>query len=126
MQTDARTKSFSISAEKCLLAYDWPGNVRELKNIIEQILVLKGYKDIIDSNDLPEDIRNYKINGISGEPSFVEQVGAFERRLIIDAMEKFSWNRSKAAKYLKISRRMVSYKIEKYEIRKNKQQDSDS
>lgn len=120
VQTGARTKSFSISAEKCLLVYEWPGNVRELKNVIERILVLKGNKDIIDINDLPEDIRNYGISRMSEKCSFVEQVEAFEKRLIVDAMEKSSWNRSKAAQYLKISRRMLSYKIEKYEIRKNK------
>ncbi len=124
-QTGARTKSFSSAAEKCLLDYDWPGNVRELKNVIERILVLKGNKDIIDVCDLPEDIRGSEKSRIPEKGSFVEQVAEFEKRLIVDAMEKFAWNKSKAAQYLKISRRILSYKIEKYEIRKNKQQDSD-
>ena len=125
VQMSIKTKSFSSSAEKCLLAYDWPGNIRELKNVVERILVLKGNKDIINIHDLPEDIRSSGMPGVSENGSFIDKVIAFERQLIIDAMEKSGWNRSKAAQYLKISRRMLSYKIEKYEIRKDKQQSID-
>lgn len=101
------------------------GNIRELKNVVERILVLKGNKDIINIHDLPEDIRSSGMPGVSENGSFIDKVIAFERQLIIDAMEKSGWNRSKAAQYLKISRRMLSYKIEKYEIRKDKQQSID-
>lgn len=125
VQMGIKTKFFSPSAEKCLLAYDWPGNIRELKNVVERILVLKGNKDIINIYDLPEDIRSSGMPGVSENGSFIDKVIAFERQLIIDAMEKSGWNRSKAAQYLKISRRMLSYKIEKYEIRKDKQQSID-
>ncbi|MGC8805571.1 MAG: helix-turn-helix domain-containing protein, partial [Candidatus Ratteibacteria bacterium] len=115
-QTGSRAKMFSPEAEQCLLNYDWPGNIRELKNVIERILVLRGNKDIINVEDLPEEFRAVQsIN--SADISFEERVREFEKGLILDALKKFSWNKSKAAEYLKMSRRVLNYKVGKYGIR---------
>lgn len=42
----AKSKSFSESATKALLAYDWPGNVRELENVVERAVIISGTKKI--------------------------------------------------------------------------------
>jgi len=111
---------FSPEAEQCLLNYDWPGNIREVKNVIERILVLRGNKDIINVEDLPEEFRAVQ-SGNSTDASFEERVREFEKGLILDALKKFSWNKSKAAEYLKMSRRVLNYKVEKYGIRQNQE-----
>jgi len=126
-QMSSRVKAFSPEVERCFVQYDWPGNVRELKNIIERILVLKGNKDIIDIEDLPEDIKQFSVRDVSGDSdSFFAKVEAFEKSLIIDALEKFSWNKSKAAEFLKMSRRILSYKVEKYGLKRKEKENSDS
>ncbi|MCM8815028.1 MAG: sigma-54 dependent transcriptional regulator [Candidatus Omnitrophica bacterium] len=118
-QMGSRTKAFSPEAEKLLFSYDWPGNIRELKNMVERILVLKGSKDIIDVDDLPEELKIRKEELIDqANIPFEEKVKEFEKRLILETLEKFFWNKSKAAEYLKMSRRMLSYKVEKYGIEK--------
>jgi len=122
-QTGARAKMFSSEAEQCLLNYDWPGNVREVKNVIERILVLRGNKDIINIEDLPEELRVVR-SGNSEDASFEERVIEFEKRLILEALKKFSWNKSKAAEYLRMSRRVLNYKVEKYGIRERQEKNS--
>lgn len=116
-QMSTKTKGFTPEAEESLISYPWPGNVRELKNVVERLLVLKGNKDIIDIDDLPEDIRLIKkISYQSDDRPFEEKVREFEKELIIKTLEKCSWNKSKAAESLKMSRRVLIYKVNKYGI----------
>ncbi|MCM8815934.1 MAG: sigma-54 dependent transcriptional regulator [Candidatus Omnitrophica bacterium] len=116
-QMDVKTKSFSPEAEKILVSYDWPGNVRELKNIVERVLVLKGNKDIINADDLPEDLKQTCVETFEDDKPFEEKVAEFEKRLILETLNKFNWNKSKAAEHLRMSRRVLGYKVEKYGIR---------
>ncbi|MCX7705595.1 MAG: sigma-54 dependent transcriptional regulator [bacterium] len=116
-QMGVRVKSFSSDVEKSLLSYDWPGNVRELKNVIERILVLRGNKDIINIEDLPVELRT-NIAVINEDISFEERVAEFEKKLILETLNKFNWNKSRAAEYLKMSRRILGYKVEKYGIKR--------
>lgn len=124
-QMGVKTKSFSSDAEKILISYDWPGNVRELKNVVERILVLKGNKDIIDIYDLPEDFRTNNKNIIDPDKPFEQKVAEFEKRLILETLNKFNWNKSKAAEHLRMSRRMLGYKVEKYGIRQEEKNTGD-
>lgn len=117
-QMGTKSKSFSPDAEKSLLSYNWPGNVRELKNVIERILVLKGNKDIIDINDLPEDMRLNTDETVDKNLSFEEKVIEFEKKLILETLNRFDWNKTRAAEYLRMSRRVLSYKVEKYGIKR--------
>jgi DNA-binding NtrC family response regulator len=101
--------------------YDWPGNIRELENIIERLVVL-AVGDKISADDLPEFLRrgsslpdlirlDLSLQGISLE--------AIEKDLIIKALKNFNWNQTQAARYLDISRRTLSYRMEKHGIRKD-------
>ncbi len=117
-QMAVRSRTFSHEAEECLLSYDWPGNIRELKNVIERILVLRGNRDIIDINDLPEELRIRTAEQADTDKPFEERIREFEKKLILETLNKFSWNKSKAANYLRVSRRVLSYKVEKYGIKR--------
>lgn len=97
--------------------YSWPGNVRELENLLEQMLVLRR-SNLLELDDLPERVRaslekintSFKlpINGISLEE--------LERDLILQALNRSHWNKTKAAKYLHISRHALQYRLVKYSL----------
>lgn len=106
-------KKISEKAMEVFVNYDWPGNVRELKNIIERILVLKGNKSIIEKEDLPEELF---LKEAGKKASLKEKVEEYERELILDALRKSNWNKSEAARILKTTRRIISYKIKKLNI----------
>jgi len=103
-------------------AYCWPGNVRQLENAIERVVVLSN-RDHVTLNDLPEFLRpvgreleHARFAG-STEGMSLETV---ERDLIVQALRQFSWNQSRAAKHLGITRKTLLYRITKYGIEKGK------
>jgi two-component system NtrC family response regulator len=44
---------------------------------------------------------------------------AHERDLILRALRKFNWNQTQTARYLDISRRTLSYRMEKHRIERS-------
>jgi DNA-binding NtrC family response regulator len=102
-------------------AYRWPGNVRQLENAIERIVVLSS-SDHVTLNDLPEFLRPTRRQLGPGTGSAGSAKGlnleAVERDLIVQALLQFSWNQSRAAKYLGITRKTLLYRIVKYGIDK--------
>jgi two-component system NtrC family response regulator len=76
--------------------------------------------DELTLNDLPPDFfeavapssRQADITEDDGHVTFYEA----EKRLIIEALNKFGWNRSKAAAYLNIPRHILIYRMKKFEI----------
>jgi two-component system, NtrC family, response regulator len=101
-------------------AYTWPGNVRQLENAIERMVVLSS-GDQVTLNDLPEFLRPAtRVSSHSMPPGSAEGLNlqAVEKDLIIQALGQFSWNQSRAAKYLGITRKTLMYRIIKYGIQK--------
>jgi DNA-binding NtrC family response regulator len=95
-------------AMKAFMEYDWPGNVRELENAIERAVVLCP-TDTIALKYMPKAIRrmyledNHKVE--------VFDLIETERRLLLKALEKTSWNQTKAAEVLGISRKQLRTKM---------------
>jgi DNA-binding NtrC family response regulator len=103
-------------------AYTWPGNVRQLENVIERMVVLSA-GDQVTLNDLPEFLRPAtRVYSHSKPPGSAEGLSlqTVERDLIIRALNQFSWNRSRAANYLGITRKTLMYRIIKYGIQKQR------
>jgi two-component system response regulator HydG/two-component system response regulator AtoC len=93
---------------EALIEYDWPGNVRELENAIERAVVLCP-TDAIDIKYLPRAIRDVP----SGAPRKGRELNLLEteRLLVLRCLEKTSWNQTKAAEILGISRKQLRTKM---------------
>ena len=122
--------SFSPEAEEYLVAYSWPGNVRELKNVIERAVILSSGTEIL-VGDLPRELRRACAGGGGGEveadeadpgaaapPSDIgasaNPIESAERSLILDALDRSSWNVSAAARILGVTRNTLRYRVRKY------------
>ena len=100
--------------------YQWPGNVRELANLIERIAILKR-KGQIEVSDLPEKFRRPSVvPSLSASPSIPgagidlgRVVEEFENRLILEALERTNWVKSRAAQLLQINRTTLIEKLKK-------------
>jgi DNA-binding NtrC family response regulator len=104
-----------------LMRYHWPGNVRELENVIERAIVI-GKTEAILVEDLPSRIQKVASeSGLEISPEkvpFEQRVGNFEKKLIVDALEKANWVQTKAAELLGTSRSIMKYKMKKYGIKR--------
>lgn len=95
-------------AFEALKRYDWPGNVRELENVMERAVILCPF-DTINLECLPKKMKG----AIAGEYHEVKEFNLpeLEKRTIIKALDKSSWNQSKAAELLGISRKQLRTKM---------------
>ena len=120
-----------------LMNYPWPGNVRELQNVLKRILVLGNCEKTIlelESNCINNNINGAKpasqanrpttanvfdlgdvepsdLNSFSLKKIKKKAVDRVEKEVIEYVLGKTGWNRSKAAKILKISYKALLYKI---------------
>ncbi|MDR4486243.1 MAG: sigma-54 dependent transcriptional regulator [Nitrospirales bacterium] len=107
-------------AMNVLCEYSWPGNVRELGNIVERIAILKR-RGVIEVADLPEKIRQQSGQTLPNIPAAIPVAGLdlsraveeFENRLILEALERTNWVKSKAARLLQINRTTLIEKLKK-------------
>jgi Nif-specific regulatory protein len=108
-------KRISTPAIDLLSSYHWPGNVRELENTIERA-VLMADGEVIHGHHLPPTLQTAEATGTVVSTSLSTAVEAFERNLIEDALKSTLGNRSKAARLLSTTERVISYKVKKYGI----------
>ncbi len=110
----------SREAMDLLMKYDYPGNVRELENVIEQAVVLSR-ETLITTRDLPMTVRGIRTESDANDPTaegtFVERVEAFEKRLILQALQETNGVQTRAADILGITERHLRYKLKKYELK---------
>ncbi|MFH2068237.1 MAG: sigma-54 dependent transcriptional regulator [Candidatus Omnitrophota bacterium] len=115
-------KSISEEAKNIFRDYGWPGNVRELKNVIERILVLHGDVRTIQPEHLAESFRKREPASpafpfpASGNVSLEDAVNRYETVLIKQALEQAGGVVSQAAKILKTTRRILSYRMKKLNL----------
>ncbi len=108
------------------LKYPWPGNIRELENIMERAVVLATGSQIT-INEMPYELLKYmeskgSMISLHEESStkmenndlpLEQHTERVEKELILRALEKFHWNKTKAAEQLGIKRTTLQYKIKK-------------
>ncbi|MGF1509716.1 MAG: sigma 54-interacting transcriptional regulator [Myxococcota bacterium] len=94
-----------------LQACSWPGNVRELENSIESMLALSP-PDELDLELLPG------TGGSEPQPQagLRERMEAFERGLIVSALQQTRGHQAEAAKLLKIGRATLHDKMKKHRL----------
>jgi Nif-specific regulatory protein len=105
----------STLAIDLLTSYHWPGNVRELENTIERAVLLAD-GEVIHGHHLPRTLQTAEATGTVVSTSLGTAVEAFERSIIEDALKSSRGNRSKAARLLSTTERVISYKAKKYGI----------
>ncbi len=101
-------------ALQALREYSWPGNVRELSNAIEGAFIF-GRTPMIELSNLPPAIGGKRVQ--AAQTGSAVAVGTFaeaERDIIARALEMAGGNKVHAARTLKISRKRLYAKIEKY------------
>lgn len=94
--------------------YPWPGNIRELANAIEHAFVhSKGA--LIYADDLPQSLVScVPADRRAGQSKREEALDDLERQLILKELEAAGWNKSVAARRLRMSRTTLWRKMEKY------------
>ena len=92
-----------------LSEYIFPGNVRELENIIERAFIF-AEGDSIDIKNLTIPVSEKKP---VRKPSSIKNL---EKNAIIEALQRWEGNRTRAAEELGIARRTLLYKIKEYDI----------
>jgi len=112
-------------ARKAMRNHSWPGNVRELQNLIERVATLKQNGNI-DLEDMPSRMLKQEqriLQDFSPTPShdddsidFKQLVDGFERHLLLIALDRFNWNKNRAAAYLSMNRTTLFEKIKKKEL----------
>jgi two-component system NtrC family response regulator len=114
---------FDAGAMAVLCSYRWPGNVRELENLVERLLIMRE-GDSITRGELPERMlsngapagafsRGDMVINLPDEGYPLEQL---EREVVVEALERNGWNQTAAAKFLRIPRHTLIYRMEKYGI----------
>lgn len=105
---------FSAPALNMLQLYSWPGNVRELENCIERA-VLTAKDGCVHGYNLPAALQREEFaeNPFGGGAALTleEQMAAFEKRILEDALRRNGGRHAAAARELGISPRMMSYRL---------------
>ncbi|WP_035807344.1 sigma-54-dependent transcriptional regulator [Lunatimonas lonarensis] len=117
---------FSDEVYRIFENYPWPGNLRELKNVMRRAVLLTGHGVVSvqaipseltaplpsDENTVPIGQNPTASSAVTLRDQFEEQ----ERELILRTLEAVRHNKSQAAKQLKMDRKTLYAKIEKYGI----------
>lgn len=108
-------KTLSKAALRRLTEYDWPGNVRQLEHALTNAAVMSDGDEL-----LPEDFDIFASRAAPMTP--VAPLGPGERKdrertQIVEALEACGWNKSKAARMLRMPRRTFYRRLADYEIR---------
>jgi transcriptional regulator with PAS, ATPase and Fis domain len=105
-----------VKAMEALELYDWPGNVRELQNEIRRIVSLIGNNDVIRFGMLSLPIKEYLKSKNRSEGLLERSVERYERRLILEALNKNDWNRLRTAEELGLPRTTLLAKMRRLNV----------
>ncbi|KOH42997.1 chemotaxis protein CheY [Sunxiuqinia dokdonensis] len=107
---DKSVQGFDKSLEPVFMNYSWPGNLREMKNVIKRATLLAHGK-WITLNEIPAEI--YSGSQTSHFALYNEKD---ENESILKALEATNYNKSQAARLLKIDRKTLYNKLKTYKI----------
>jgi two-component system, NtrC family, response regulator HydG len=99
-----------------LLQHSWPGNVRELENAIESTVALSvdGELDMSLFPNPRSSVSPAETQPAAAGASLKERLDAYERGLIVAALDEACGNRTHAARALGLNRATLHSKLHKY------------
>ena len=119
-----KIEGISTEAMNALLNYSFPGNIRELENIIERAVIFCEGKFITLAH-MPLFLKEKKEEELNKEiKSLGDKVRDLETREIKIALLESNGVKSKAARMLGITERMLSYKMKIYQLNPKNNPDS--
>jgi two-component system, NtrC family, response regulator HydG len=137
-------KRFSPEVEDVFKKYVWHGNLRELKNVVKRATLMAD-SSVIDIKSIPFELVNYRklqfentgeqapvaanreTTATTNQPAAVREPGLksvsidAEYEWILETLKKVDFNKSKAAKLLKIDRKTLYNKIKQYKDLNNQE-----
>jgi len=122
---------FEPDAMQLVMDHNWPGNVRELENVVERAVVLAS-SPIVPADVLPDyllqagglRIRRDETGSLPPDASLFEIVNDYERRVIIEHLEKGGWSQTDAAESLHVPLSTLNQKIKRLNIEIRKKSES--
>ncbi|NOZ86569.1 MAG: sigma-54-dependent Fis family transcriptional regulator [Deltaproteobacteria bacterium] len=132
----AKDRHFELTKDfnRAIGEYDWPGNVRELQNVCRRLAVLadsnkltsrdlEGILDFARTGKESADTGGGGAVGRTGDgftiavPAGGAALASLEKTIIENALEMNGYNQSRTARFLRIPRHVLLYRIQKYDIR---------
>jgi DNA-binding NtrC family response regulator len=112
-------RQITPEALRPLMDYPWPGNVRELENVMERAVVLSNIPTV-GIELLPDYLVGRGSSGTMFErhsnSSLFEIVEDYERRLIVEMLEKCNWNQTEAAERFHVPLSTLNQKIKRLNV----------
>jgi two-component system response regulator HydG len=110
-----QTLGFDEETLRLFLSYPWPGNLRQMKNVVRYATLLADNNHYITRKELPEEMTL----SASSSPSLTTLKNeAYERNLILKALQEADNNKTLAARILGIDRKTLYNKLKLYGIEK--------
>jgi Response regulator containing CheY-like receiver, AAA-type ATPase, and DNA-binding domains len=109
-----------LATAERLVRMPWPGNVRELENLCQRAALLAGEPVLSDefltTNPAPAtEQTRLSLDGIELPRGGVSLVD-LERAILVRALEMNDYNQSSTARFLRIPRHILLYRMQKFEI----------
>ncbi|MGB0065502.1 MAG: sigma-54 dependent transcriptional regulator [Terracidiphilus sp.] len=122
-------KPLSREMMRMMEHYSWPGNIRELENMVRNY-VLIGSEDVLVSEMVPGAPARLTTEIDLTSPVSLKDITRaatqdLEREIILRVLQANGWNRSKTAKWLKMSYRSLLYKLQEFQIGSSIDKDHD-
>jgi two-component system, NtrC family, response regulator HupR/HoxA len=123
-QASRRIAGVTPDAMVRLCAHSYPGNVRELEIEVRRLVALADDGDFITVRHLPPEIaaavpsiaRTHASALVLPGKTLKDKVEALEESLVRATLDRFSWNHSRAAIELGLSRVGLANKIKRYNV----------
>jgi two-component system, NtrC family, response regulator AtoC len=121
-----RRPEVSAAAMRRFMEYGWPGNIRELENVIKRIVVLRTedwvFEDLVTTASTDRSQPSPPVPPPDEDERLgLREIGrraasAAERAALVRMLERVGWNRTEAARRLRINYKTMLHKIEEYGV----------